>query len=53
MRGLDCGWLGDVARSEERRAIKHVLLKLLEIEVNNRRDVKRDELRNYQSAHDH
>src|SRR5882762_9623320 len=41
------------SRAEERCAIQNLFLKLFEIEINHRRDVKRDELRDYQAADYH
>src|SRR6476646_2323567 len=40
------------ARAEEAGAVEHLLLEILQIQVNGRRDVQRDELRDDQSADD-
>ena len=40
------------ARAEEGRAVQHLLLELLEVEVDHRRDVERDELGDDQAADD-
>src|SRR5260370_33438229 len=48
--GVAAGKLRLASRAEERCAIQNLFLKLFEVKIDHRRDVERDELRDYQAA---